>query len=114
MVNSTWTQSHINRLLRPFGWRDDADEEEVPVEPSVVAEEAPGDLRNRSRAVEAMEVVEAVKVEEEKRKFKVAKIVYPPCDTLSLAALPLELRENLILSVAQFRSVSFFLPPRSR
>ncbi|KIP05207.1 glycosyltransferase family 4 protein, partial [Phlebiopsis gigantea 11061_1 CR5-6] len=32
-----------------------------------------------------------------------AKIVYPPCDTREMAAFPLERREPVILSVAQFR-----------
>lgn len=31
------------------------------------------------------------------------KIVYPPCDTVSLRKLPLQPREKLIVSVAQFR-----------
>lgn len=112
MVNSTWTQGHINRLLRPFGWRDDADEEEVAIEPFVVTEDVSGGLRYRGAAAEKQVSGEDV-VSGEKR-FKVAKIVYPPCDTLSLAALPLEMRENLILSVAQFRCVRSSLLTRTK
>ncbi|KAL8280917.1 hypothetical protein RQP46_006596 [Phenoliferia psychrophenolica] len=36
-------------------------------------------------------------------RFKVARTVYPPCDTLALAKLPLEQRERIVLSLAQFR-----------
>ena len=32
-----------------------------------------------------------------------ATIVYPPCDTTSLVTLPLEPRENIVLSIGQFR-----------
>ena len=33
-----------------------------------------------------------------------ARIVYPPCDTREMAKFPLERRERVILSLAQFRS----------
>lgn len=55
MVNSTWTQAHINGLLGKAGSIDGA------------------------------------------------KVVYPPCDTESLATSALDGRERMILSVAQFR-----------
>ncbi|CAD6565058.1 MAG: asparagine-linked glycosylation protein [Cyphobasidiales sp. Tagirdzhanova-0007] len=59
MVNSSWTQSHINQLLGlSIGVRTSA---------------------------------------------YFAKIVYPPCDTGALSSLPFATRENMILSVAQFR-----------
>ena len=32
-----------------------------------------------------------------------SKIVYPPCDTASLTKLPLDGRQRIIVSVAQFR-----------
>lgn len=35
-----------------------------------------------------------------------AKIVYPPCDTREMAQFPLDKRERIILSIAQFRYVS--------
>lgn len=38
-----------------------------------------------------------------KTRFRRARTVHPPCDTIALAALPLEPRENIILTVAQFR-----------
>ncbi|KAI0345566.1 mannosyltransferase [Trametopsis cervina] len=34
---------------------------------------------------------------------KSARIVYPPCDTREMTTFPLEQRENIILSIAQFR-----------
>lgn len=49
----------------------------------------------------------AFSVPELSSKDKVARVVYPPCDTDRLAALPLEMRENIILSVAQFRFEDF-------
>jgi alpha-1,2-mannosyltransferase len=58
MVNSSWTQAHINGLLRQKTGSSN---------------------------------------------LKAAKVVYPPCDTESLARLSLENREKIILSVAQFR-----------
>lgn len=109
MVNSTWTKNHINRLLRPFAYRDDAadpeeeEEEEIVVEPKA-ASTAIQDVikvKNRSKDNKDLENVKGA-VEKEKR-FKIATTVYPPCDTISLAALPLELRQQIILSVAQFR-----------
>lgn len=100
MVNSSWTKGHVNRLLRPFGWRDDADDPEDIIDPTVVVGKQETTLRNRGKE----EVVGKVGVRT--KKFKTATIVYPPCDTLSLASLPLSRRENIILSVAQFRSVS--------
>lgn len=63
MVNSSWTQAHVNGLL---GHKDD--------------NTAP-------------------------QGSKRAKVVYPPCDTKSLSSLPLEGRQNIILSLAQFRCV---------
>lgn len=32
-----------------------------------------------------------------------SRVVYPPCDTREMAAMPLSGRQRLILSVAQFR-----------
>jgi len=36
-----------------------------------------------------------------------SRIVYPPCNTASLTKLPLEGRERVIVSVAQFRLAKF-------
>ena len=68
MVNSSWTQAHVNHLLH------DGRQGQTSAQPSILA------LRRKR-----------------------AHIVYPPCDTKSLAVLPLHNREELILSVAQFR-----------
>lgn len=107
MVNSSWTKGHIDRLLRPFGYRDDAAEvDEVPIEPTVVIEPVIDGLRQRKSTKEPGNVVQVVK---KGKKFNVSTIVYPPCDTLAFSTLSLESRQNTILSVAQFRLVLFFL-----
>jgi alpha-1,2-mannosyltransferase len=36
-------------------------------------------------------------------KKRDAKIVYPPCDTREMSQFPLDERERIILSIAQFR-----------
>lgn len=138
MVNSTWTNRHINHLLEPFGWRDDTDEDEEVEAPPGVAEvsaEAPSvavperdesteeGLRRRQASWKKEDPVETKRKQEEeaaleraaatKKTFRRATTVYPPCDTLALAALPLELRENVILSVAQFRCVLALLITRN-
>lgn len=128
MVNSTWTNQHINHLLKPFGWRDDADEEdeeeraeELCASSTAVASAADVDGQGESaedglrRRKESWKKVDERKLQQEaeeekarqamKVKFRKARTVYPPCDTLAFASLPLEMRENIILSVAQFRSV---------
>ncbi|ORY76869.1 hypothetical protein BCR35DRAFT_325608 [Leucosporidium creatinivorum] len=122
MVNSTWTKRHVNHLLKPFGWRDDVDpEEEVDVEKDS-SEPGLGDgveklqddgLRRRRAFLDKIGSVGSDDVEEKKEtvprtsapkaRFRRARTVYPPCDTVALAALPLEPRENIILTVAQFR-----------
>lgn len=38
-----------------------------------------------------------------------ANIVYPPCDTREMAQFPLDERERIILSIAQFRYISILL-----
>lgn len=106
MVNSSWTKGHIDRLCRPIGFRDDAaEEDEGHVAPTADAS-APTDGLRRRKNGEGV-----VKSLPSKRRFKIATIVYPPCDTLAFSSLPLTSRQNLILSVAQFRHVNF---PASR
>jgi hypothetical protein len=107
MVNSTWTKGHIDHLLRPFGWRDDAPDEEEEQEEAKVVEESPTATLRRRGVQKYDKKIEPV--ERKNPKFRVTKTVYPPCDTNALSILPLELRENIILSVAQFR----FVQPRS-
>ena len=92
MVNSSWTKAHIDRLVRPFGYRDDAPDEEVVED--VVSDR----LRNRKATTTPVDRITTP-------RFKVATIVYPPCDTVAFSALSLDSREQVILSVAQFRSV---------
>lgn len=79
MVNSTWTKNHIDAIL----CHSDPLLDLVHLLPPLVF------LRflipNKS--------------------LREAKIVYPPCDTREIAKFPLEGRERVILSVAQFRYV---------
>lgn len=111
-MNSTWTKGHVDRLLRPFGWRDDAPDAEPTIEvggnssatTSGIDPVTASNLRSREKKELPMLANEASG--SSPRRFKVATIVYPPCDTLSLSSLPLEFRERVILSVAQFRFVS--------
>lgn len=92
MVNSSWTKAHIDRLVRPFGYRDDAPDEEEAQD--VVSDQ----LRDRKASTTTIEAKRTP-------RFKVATIVYPPCDTVAFSALSLESRQRIILSVAQFRRV---------
>jgi hypothetical protein len=129
MVNSTWTNRHINHLLKPFGWRDDVnpedevDEKECTAEPAVAEGESAeqlqdGSVRRRRAFLNTIGQSGAEEMEEEtikaprkptsKTRCRRARTVYPPCDTVALAALPLEPRENIILTVAQFRYVFAF------
>lgn len=126
MVNSTWTNRHVNHLLKPFGWRDDADpeddfeEKETTVDTTVTGENAEqlhdGGMRRRRAFLDKIgqqgaeddqrEPSKAAGMPAPKTRFRRARTVYPPCDTVALAALPLEPRENIILTVAQFRYAS--------
>ena len=109
MVNSSWTRDHIDHLLKPFGYRDDEDNDEDTTAPSIEASShnADGGLRRRGPAGDE-EPMSVHSRSTEPSKFRKARVVYPPCDTASLSQLPIEVRENLILSVAQFRQV--FMP----
>lgn len=110
MVNSTWTKNHINRLLRPFAYRDDAadPEEDEKIEDIIESEGASTSIQDatevKKRLKDVVDTKEVkVQVQKKEKRFKIATTVYPPCDTISLAALPLESRQQIILSVAQFR-----------
>ncbi|SCV73700.1 BQ2448_6130 [Microbotryum intermedium] len=109
MVNSTWTKNHIDHLLKPFGYRDD-------VEPDLPSKDASAN----SAATSSVEAIASHGATIRKRgesstsssatsslaptRFRSSRIVYPPCDTVSLSSLPLQPREpNMILSLAQFR-----------
>ena len=100
MVNSTWTHNHVERLLYPLWRRDDSD---AVMEPPHILTSAPVDtpgsqIRQR-RLSRSTPLPPTPSLSERQRAF----IVYPSCDTDSLSALPLEPRELIILSVAQFR-----------
>ncbi|KDE06840.1 hypothetical protein MVLG_02876 [Microbotryum lychnidis-dioicae p1A1 Lamole] len=106
MVNSTWTKNHIDHLLKPFGYRDDV-EPELPPNDSVVASTTStgtdATTKIRTRTVPSTTTTMSTSVPFPKR-FRTSRIVYPPCDTISLSSLPLEPREpHMILSLAQFR-----------
>ncbi|KAK4693838.1 hypothetical protein P7C70_g8854, partial [Phenoliferia sp. Uapishka_3] len=131
MVNSTWTSRHINRLLRPFTDLDDedlgSDSEENEEEVDLVLEandevllsgleetQMRRRLVGRAKELEEERALVAERAEEKVEKetrdmdlrvgrVKRARTVYPPCDTISLASLPLEGREKIVLSLAQFR-----------
>ena len=92
MVNSSWTKGHVDSILQHTDRLLDA----IHLLPPLVVLEILA--RKRSDCL------------------KSAKIVYPSCDTRQMAALPLEGRERVILSIAQFRWVGshLLLPMRGR
>ncbi|KAK4046703.1 asparagine-linked glycosylation protein [Microbotryomycetes sp. JL201] len=107
MVNSSWTRDHINHLLKPFGYRDDVENDvtqdaqnEVFAATSATASTEPGSATLRERRSTKPATSAAITTGS---RFQKSRILYPPCDTTVLARLPIEVRENLILSVAQFR-----------
>jgi len=79
MVNSSWTKNHIDDILR-----------------------------HSDRLLDAIHFL-PIFFFSRLIKFNIirgkAQIVYPPCDTREMAKFPLENRERIILSVAQFRCV---------
>lgn len=97
MVNSTWTKNHIDYLLRPIFQRDEA-HETLDSEAEPAAEQDPAGLRQRNASKSGQRESPTTAT-----VGKTAQIVFPPCETDSLMSLPIEVRENLILSVAQFR-----------
>ncbi len=81
MVNSSWTKAHVDSILQYSDKLLDA----IHLLPPLVLLEILSRRRSES--------------------LKEAQIVYPSCDTRQMAALPLNGRERVILSIAQFRSV---------
>ncbi|OCH87325.1 mannosyltransferase [Obba rivulosa] len=79
MVNSSWTRNHIDAILQHADPLLDA----LHFLPPLIFIKA---LLQRSNP-----------------SPKSARVVYPSCDTREMAKLPLEGRERVILSVAQFR-----------
>jgi len=81
MANSSWTKNHVDAILQ----HSDPILDFFHLLPPLLL----------------------LKVLEPRASPKDAKIVYPPCDTREMAKFPLEGRERIILSVAQFRYVPF-------
>ena len=81
MANSSWTKNHVDAILQ----HSDPVLDFFHLLPPLLL----------------------LKVLEPRTSPKDAKIVYPPCDTREMAKFPLEGRERIILSVAQFRYVPF-------
>ncbi|KAH8826769.1 mannosyltransferase [Flagelloscypha sp. PMI_526] len=83
MVNSTWTKDHIDSILAQSDILMDF--LQLPLTPYLVF----NNLLNPRHP--------------KKTSVREGKIVYPPCDTRAMKDFPLEGREKLIVSVAQFR-----------
>ena len=79
MVNSSWTKSHIDAILQHS-------------DPLL-------DL------IHLLPPLFLIRLFTKSRGLTTARTVYPPCDTREIAKFPLEGREPVILSVAQFRFV---------
>ncbi|KZP13933.1 glycosyltransferase family 4 protein [Athelia psychrophila] len=77
MANGTWTTNHVNQIL--------------------------GHQDRLLDAVHFVPPLAIVKLMEPESPPKHARTVFPPCDTREMAAFPLEGRQRIVLSVAQFR-----------
>jgi alpha-1,2-mannosyltransferase len=74
MVNSTWTQNHVNSIL--LDYKDPT--------LSLIHSAFPSILGKNIKPTSA-------------------RIVYPPCPTQDMIGMPLENRQRVLLSIAQFR-----------
>lgn len=91
MVNSTWTKEHVDGIL---GYRD------WVLDPLV------GGVQGVLGMVPFSGIGMGTRgVERESMPPERAQIVYPPCETQELVGFPLEGRERVIISIAQFRCV---------
>lgn len=88
-VNSSWTGGHIDSLLS------------TPVHP----------LPAPVSFIFSAFTLSIPTDDDRNKRRNLTKIIHPPCDTKQLTKLPLEGRQQVILSIAQFRSISF---PTSR
>lgn len=79
MVNSSWTKNHVDSILQHSDPLLDAIHSFTPLTLMRPLSGGRGDAQ------------------------KFTRIVYPPCDTREMASFPLEGRERVILSIAQFR-----------
>ena len=89
MANSTWTKEHVDGIL---GYRDFLLDLLVGGVMGVLGMLAIA----RTNPNTQMMKTEALKE---------AQIVYPPCETQELIGFPLDGREKVIVSIAQFRYV---------
>ncbi len=80
MVNSSWTKNHVDGILNHSDALLDAVHTLSPL------------------------ILVRVLLPFHSRMTK-ARIVYPPCDTREMAQFPLQGRQRILLSVAQFRFV---------
>ncbi|KAK4048170.1 asparagine-linked glycosylation protein [Microbotryomycetes sp. JL221] len=114
MVNSTWTKNHIDHLLKPFGYRDDVEEHDEAQSSKCDSTRVTGNASDRpeqhsslrQRPTTASTTPPAPLQSHSapsSPRYKRSTILYPPCDTVALSQLPIEARESIILSVAQFR-----------
>ncbi|KAI8447131.1 family 4 glycosyltransferase [Phakopsora pachyrhizi] len=105
MVNSTWTKNHIVRLLQPCYKRHKPQESDnratsaSTIIPQPI-EKIDLNLRNRHHQKSSLNSNTADRIVENSIEVKV---VYPPCDVMSLIRFPLLPRSSIILSISQFR-----------
>jgi hypothetical protein len=98
MVNGSWTKAHIESLWGlpvPVTLRRGSDGAAtvLPLDDEVAYRPVMGVTRSLLRATGW----------QSHAARPAARLVYPPCNTTALAALPLGGRERLVVSVAQFR-----------
>jgi alpha-1,2-mannosyltransferase len=82
-VNSSWTGGHIDSLL------------------STPVHQFPAPISFLLSAF-------TLSIPADNKHLTSTKIIYPPCDTQQLTQLPLERRQHIILSIAQFRFAPSF------
>lgn len=82
MVNSSWTKNHVDSILQHS-------------DPAL-------DLVHLLTPLSFLRLWSAIAFPRSPSPID-ARIVYPPCDTREMAQYPLEGRERIVLSLAQFR-----------
>lgn len=85
MVNSSWTKNHIDSILQHHDTLLDT----LHLWPPIVL----------------FNFLNSWISPKKSERITSARIVYPPCDTREMSIFPLDNREHVILSVAQFRLV---------
>lgn len=104
MVNSTWTANHINALLgRTNAPAEEQTAGQSPAGAAKVAGVAGEEGLRQRKGRDAAAGAGNEKASGAPSRTTGVKVLYPPCDTGALAALSLDGREDVILSVAQFR-----------